>query len=222
MKTYFFPGLGADRSLEPYHRIPGLEIEWVNWPSKISTNWELFLQNLQRENNIQGGSLFIGISFGGLVATQLAKVKKPSAVILVGSLIDSIAVSTLFRFIKWVVPVIPSFVFNLNWAPRWVISYFFGIQQKPHLVHFYRMVRGYSPHQAKALIQLALSAPPIEIKPAIYSIHGKKDRILPYKKAQPGYQVEEGGHLLSMTHSSEINRAILDWLNKQNLVRARK
>src|SRR4051812_18231791 len=124
MKAYFFPGLGADKTLKPYHQIPGLEIEWVNWPHQIRENWELFLEDIQRENAIEAGSLFIGISFGGLVAAQLAKDKTPSAIILVGSLVDPIAVLPLFRYLKWVIPIIPAFAFNMNWFPHWIISYF--------------------------------------------------------------------------------------------------
>lgn len=215
MKAYFFPGLGADKTLAPYHQIPELEIEWVNWPSHIRTNWENFLQDLLRENDIQPGSLFIGISFGGLVATRLAKLIPPSGIILVGSLVDAKAVLPIFRILKRVLPCIPGFAFNLGWVPSRFISYFFGIRRKAHLTHFKRMAGGYSPQQTKALIQLALSASPMENRVPIYAIHGEKDRILPYKKAQSGYLVRQGGHLLSMTHADEVNDAISGWLKNQ-------
>jgi hypothetical protein len=68
MKVYFFPGLGADASLSRYHNLPGHDVEWVNWPKNIPNSWGQFDNDLLNETNIENGSVFIGISFGGMVA----------------------------------------------------------------------------------------------------------------------------------------------------------
>jgi pimeloyl-ACP methyl ester carboxylesterase len=218
MKAYFFPGLGADASLEPYHRISGLDAQWIKWPSIIRPNWELFLSDLIGENEIEEGSLFLGISFGGLVATQVAVKIRPAGIVLIGSLTSPTAITSLLTPFRHLLTIIPDRLFNLAWVPDWVIAYFFGIRKKEHLLHFFRMARSYTPSQTKALIQLALSASSVEKGYPLYVIHGDKDRILPAQKCEADLLIKGGGHLLSMTHSDEVNEAILKWAKSQRLL----
>jgi pimeloyl-ACP methyl ester carboxylesterase len=213
-KAYFFPGLGADASLAPYHCIPGLEIEWVKWPSVIRPSWDHFLADLLRENKIEEGAIFLGISFGGLVAVRMAERKRPAAIILIGSLVSTRAISPLLRPVRFLVRAVPAFLFNSNWVPAWVVAYFFGIRKDDHLAHFFRMAKGYTSSQAKGLVRLALSAPRTGNFAPTYAIHGGKDRILPARYREPGFLVKDGGHLLSMTHAEEVNGAISDWLGE--------
>ncbi len=39
----------------------------------------------------------------------------------------------------------------------------------------------------------------------VYHIHGNRDHVLPIGRVQPTETVEGGGHLLPITHASQVN-----------------
>lgn len=213
MKIYFFPGLGADASLAPYHLLPGHEIHWVEWPERFGSSWDEFIRELRKENDFAPGAAYAGISFGGLVALRLAREVKPDRIILIGSLSSYQAVSGLFRLLSPFIGIIPSACFRMQWVPDLLIRYFFGIGKEDDLALFHRMADPLPGWKAKRLVRMALSGG--ESKPAgvpILNIHGTDDRIIPIAKRSIDIEVPGGGHFISVTHSGQINEAISKWM----------
>jgi len=127
VKAYFFPGLGADESLANHHAVAGIEQIWIRWPKTIASNWSDFLTAMQNENIIEPNSIWIGISFGGVVAQKLATLKKPKAILLIGSAKNPAAIAPMFRPFQKLVGACPAFLFNLNWVPKIFCKWFFWI-----------------------------------------------------------------------------------------------
>ena len=174
MKIYFFPGLGADESLSGYHPISGFEVTWVRWPSNFGTNWTEFISNILLENKIDTDSIFIGISFGGLVAQRLAQKIRPKKIILIGSLSSNDSIS-----------------------------------------FFYKMAGCLRSDQTKELIHLVFENGEFQkYNGPLLRIHGTKDRIISKKNETIDLIIHEGGHLISMTHSEEINAFIKGEIQK--------
>lgn len=213
VKVLFFPGMGADDTLSRYHDLPGHAVAWVTWPKKIPPDWGAFLDRLIAENPVDEGVCFVGISFGGLVATRLAARRRPSRILLVGSLRSPAQVSSLLRFTGWAAAALPRFAFDLSLAPTPVISRYFGISRNEHLNHFYGMAARFAPEDIQAMARLALRAGPMpELGIPVKSVHGERDRLLPSRLQTVDHLVPGGGHLISMTHSGEVNRTLLDWM----------
>lgn len=213
MKVLFFPGLGADATLSRYHTLPGHDVAWIRWPKRIPADWELFLDRIIAENPVDEGACYVGISFGGLVAARLAMRKRPSKILLVGSLRSSHQVRPLLRFPGWTVATAPRFAFDLSLVPTAVISYFFGITRPDHLDHFRSMASGIAQEDIKAMARLVLGAPPVHgLGIPVKSIHGEKDRLLPIGLQAVDRKVTGGGHLVSMTHAEEVNHALMEWI----------
>jgi hypothetical protein len=48
----------------------------------------------------------------------------------------------------------------------------------------------------------------------LYHIHGDRDRIFSIKKIKPDYKIHNGGHLMILNKSDEVNECINSILNK--------
>lgn len=213
MKVYFFPGVGADASLARFHRLPGHEVEWVRWPRRETRTWAEFLEDLTGANSIEEGAVFVGISFGGMAAQMLAEAKRPRGIILVGSCRSSRAVAPHLRLLKPLVGRLPAFLFNVGLVPRPLGALYFGIREKEHVELLFEMGRRLPPRMFRCINSLALH---FESRPApgipVFSIHGGRDRIILADSEPRDRIIPEGGHLLSMTHSDEVNRTLLEWI----------
>jgi pimeloyl-ACP methyl ester carboxylesterase len=209
----FFPGLGADDRLAPFHVIPGFEARWIAWPELEDTGgWEAFMEKILPA--IPDEAIYLGISFGGLVALEAARHKRPLALVLIGSLYGSREIPFFFRLAKPLLGFLPAALFDLRFVPKAVISWFFGIHAREHLELFQAMARDLPPARVKQLCKLLLAAAPLHPEGVpILALHGDRDRLLPLRlKHQPIQVVAGGGHLISMTHAPIINRAIESFL----------
>lgn len=202
MTTVFFPGLGADSTLAAFHRLRDSECVWVEWPETIPEDWNAFLEIMQRQIPTQTDLRYVGISFGGLVALGMARRLPPAhGVFLIGSLSERGALRPLFRCLLPIAIRLPAFCFDLRLVPSWAIRRAFGIHHPEHLRHFRTMARRLPPRSVRALCRLIATWRPVETSPTA-RIHGCGDRIL---RPVPGAHLLDGGHLISMTHSREIN-----------------
>jgi pimeloyl-ACP methyl ester carboxylesterase len=213
MKVYFFPGVGADESLARFHDLPGHEVAWVKWPDRACRDWPGFVEALDRENPIEGGSVFIGISFGGMAALALAQRKKARGVILISSCRDSGSVSPMLRIFKPLVRHLPLFLFRMDLMPRWLAGWFFGVQERDHLDLLFEMGRKLEAVRFRAINALALEfsgGEPMGIP--VRSIHGARDRMIRADAEPRDVVIPDGGHLISTTHSEAVNRALREWI----------
>jgi pimeloyl-ACP methyl ester carboxylesterase len=214
MKVYFFPGLGADESLARFHHLPGHDVEWVRWPRRIADTWDGFVHDLLEENPIEEGAAFIGISFGGMAALQLAR-KRPRGVILLGSCRSSRAITPSLRLFKPLVPCLPGFLFNVDLLHRPLAAIYFGIRSREHLDLLFAMGRKLSPGQFRALNSLALRFDAGDLPGLpIYSLHGSEDRMILAQREKRDAIVAGAGHLVSMTHPDIVNQQLLEWLRE--------
>lgn len=207
--TVFFPGLGADSSLAKYHELVGVDCVWVEWPDLIAPDWDNFADSLLRQIPSGVPLRFIGISFGGLAALKMAEhLHLDGGVFLIGAPTSRSDLRWPFRlalpFVRW----LPIAAFDLRILPKCVIGHFFGIHESRHLDEFLVMASRIPARSVKNLCYLIRRwDPPSNID--VRRIHGTNDRII--KPDPRSTKIVGGGHLISMTHSEEVNA----WLEYQ-------
>jgi len=204
--TVFFPGLGADSTLAKYHQLAGVDCVWVEWPEQIDPDWERFADLLVGQIPTGLPLRFVGISFGGLAALKMAERFHPvGGVVLVGAPTSRSDLRWPFRlalpFVRW----IPAALFDLRILPKCVVRHFFGIREARHLDDFMRMAIRLPGRSVKNLCDLIRQWNPPSCIDA-RRIHGAHDRII--KPDLHATKIVGGGHLISMTHSDEINACL--------------
>jgi len=230
--VYCISGLGAD-----HHIFDGLDVPGVSWAhlSWLMPEGDEALGSYARrmsagirgaapaEDVTTGGSgarleaeapILLGVSFGGMMAIEIAKLFPAATVILVSSIRHwrqlplPIKMTTHLGLGKWTPPA------NLRLlAP--LQDYFLGVETPADS----RLVRKYrgnvDPHYLQWAIR-HIAGWQNEWQPAsFYHIHGSKDRIFPLSLVEPTHVVEGGGHLMIHNRPEEINKILISILGSQ-------
>lgn len=160
------------------------------------------------------GPVLLGVSFGGMMAIEIAKLLPAATVILVSSIRHRrqlplpIKMTAHLGLGKWTPPA------NLRLlAP--IQDYFLGVETKADS----RLVREYrgnvDPHYLQWAIR-HIASWQNEWQPAsLYHIHGSKDHIFPLNLVEPTHIVEGGGHLMIHNRAEEISKILISILASQ-------
>jgi pimeloyl-ACP methyl ester carboxylesterase len=158
--------------------------------------------------------VLLGVSFGGIMAIEIAKLFPAATVILVSSIRHwrqlplPIKMTAHLGLGKWRPPA------NLRLlAP--LQDYFLGVETRAdsQLVREYR--GNVDPHYLQWSIR-QIAGWQNEWQPAsFYHIHGSKDRIFPINLVEPTHVVDGGGHLMIHNRSAEINKILISILGSQ-------
>lgn len=209
MKVYYISGLGADETVFQFLKIKNAEPIFLHWlpPFKKETLAAYAIR--LKEAYIPDHAVVIGMSFGGMIATEIAK-KFPH---ILSILISSVKIKSEF-------PV----TYNLGkYFPihRWVSGKF----QKWFMMHSPRLFGAHT-EKAKNIYQKIIENSNIHfntwaldsiiywkntiVPPNCVHIHGTADHIIPYKNVQSDYKIKGGTHLMIINEAAEIS----DLINK--------
>ena len=205
MKVYFISGLAADCRVFKHIKLPaGFEAVYMDWiaPLKHETLQSYAYRMAEKMDTSQHFAL-VGLSMGGMIATEIANKFKPSTCILLSSVPTHKQMPGYFKL---------AYVFKLHKIVP------IGLLQKISL-----MKRGLSPdnNEDKQLLkQVIKDSDPAFIRwamdailswknealPAsLWQIQGDKDGILPIRWARPTHRVKGGNHLMIMSKATELN-----------------
>ena len=206
MTLYFISGLGADRrifeklSLSSQHKI--VFIDWIV-PIKNETIQNYALRLSANINTAEPFSI-IGLSFGGMIATEIAKFLTPKKTILISSIsshtqrptaLTILKILPLYNFIpKRVLQIKNSFVFNMM-----------GITNKKEQLLFSNMLIDTNITFFRWAIKSILHWEQPETVNNLYHIHGSADLMFPLKYLKPQHVIKNGKHLMIYTQATEVS-----------------
>lgn len=205
---YLFSGLGADaRVFEKlnFHDCPCVHIQWIT-PLKnetISAYAKRLLAQITTENPI-----LIGLSFGGMMAVEVAQLIAYEKLILLASAKTKFELPFYLRFLGYlrVHKIIPTALMkNANMLSFWL----FGVataEDKKLLTQIFADMN--SEFLRWALHQIATWQNEIVPKKLTH-IHGTSDKILPLYFVKADIVVEKGGHFMTFTMAEQVS-AILN------------
>lgn len=186
-------------------------IEWLE-PEKNES-----LQNYCKRISLQittENPILIGVSFGGIIVQEIAKIIAAEKVIIISSVKD------------------PSeFPVRMQWAKKWKLYRFFPtsyvtlienvtkklvsskkIHQRINMYQKYLSVRSvnYLDWAFKNII-LWENINPIE---NVYHLHGTKDHIFPHKRIANAEFLDNGTHVMVLVNAKWISKKLLEILEK--------
>ncbi len=216
MKAYFIPGLAADKRVFRHIQLPEdyepVFLEWIS-PEKDETLQDYAFRMAAQVNSAEP-FILIGLSFGGMLAVEMAKRLPPVKLILIASIPDHHHLPAYYRT-----------------AYRMGLHRVIGVNMMKKAVYVKRFFTAESTEDKKMIRQMARDMDAGFIRWAIkaivnwqtddqeisyYHIHGTRDIILPLSYTRAQYTIPKAGHLMIFNRAGEINRILHSLLEKKS------
>jgi pimeloyl-ACP methyl ester carboxylesterase len=213
-RLVLLPGLGADEQLFTPQRkaFPTLEVPaWLD-PSPGET-LPAFAARMAR--HVEGGPDLVlgGVSFGGMVALEMARLLKPRAVVLIASCRSGADLRSHVQALAHVGCRLPTRLMRPSPAVWPVIAWGFGVKT----AEARDLIRHFLETRSPAFVQWGLRGllgwrPDQGPACPVYHIHGGADRLISAARVSPNRVVPGAGHLVNLTHADEVNAFLSDVL----------
>lgn len=212
LKAYFISGLAADERVFKYVRLPeGYEIVHLTWitPQKDESLPSYALRMAERIDTTEPFVL-VGLSFGGMLVTEIAKRFPPVKTILIASVPLSAHLPGYFRVaatlrLHKVVPI--GLVKTAARLKRFITK---EKQEDKKLI--WEIINSSDPSFIRWAMDAILKWKNEEMPQPVFHIHGTGDEILPARYTRPTHIIPKGGHLFVMTRSDELNNILYNTL----------
>lgn len=215
MKTevYVFSGLGADYRVFQNIELNDFNLNHILWipplnNESIAAYAKRLLSQIKTPNPV-----LIGLSFGGIIAVEVAKLIETNKVILISSIKSKYEIPPYFRLagkfkLHRLLPA--KFLKTVNFLSYW----FFGIETKMDKQLLKQILFDTNPQFLKWAINEIVMWKNEIILNNIYHIHGDDDHILPSFYIKPDVLIPKGGHFMILNKAEQIE-AILNTHLKQ-------
>ncbi len=214
-KIYVFSGLGVDRRVFDKIDFGDLDITHVEWirpePDEALAHYAKRIS----ENKIMPHSVLIGLSFGGMLSVEIAKLIPVEKIILIASakekneLPRGFLMKCLLRLRRF----IPERSLT---RPNRIAYWFFGVKEKNEKQLLQDILKDTDPQFFKWAINEIINWDNETIPANSIHIHGNKDRIIPITNVKADYIIENGGHFMTVNKPEEIGGIIKTILHKKS------
>ena len=212
MKAYFISGMAADERVFKYVRLPkGYEIVHLTWitPCKEESLPSYALRMAEKIDTSQPFVL-VGLSFGGMLVTEIAKRFPPVKTILIASIPLSAHLPGYFRAaaalrLHKVVPI--GLVKTAARLKRYITR-----EKSEDKKLIWEIINGSDPTFIRWSMEAILKWKNEEMPQPVLHIHGTRDEILPVRYTKPTHIIPKAGHLVVMTKPDEVNTILYNAL----------
>jgi pimeloyl-ACP methyl ester carboxylesterase len=209
LNAYFLSGLGADRRVfEKIHLPEGINCIHLDWiPIKKNESVPEYAKRISEPINSSAPFILIGLSFGGMLATEIAKIKKPLLTVLISTVPVSSHLPFYFKLAGWLGfdRMLP--LKTLRNPPLPVVYWLNNVKSKEAKTFVAALLKDSDKQLFSKLAMGAILRWKNTIKPeGVYHLHGSADRILPVAFTKPDYIVKGAGHLMVYTHPEIISQ----------------
>lgn len=205
-KVYFISGLGADKRMFRFIKLPPhVQHEHVHWiaPKTHDEPLQNYVQRLKAQITTPE-PILIGLSFGGVVAIELAKIMKVRKVILISSLATRHALPTYYRLLGKL-QLHKKLPFKLMQSIYPFASPFFGAHTKVERALLKSAILDIDETFLRWSLGQLLAWPQTQFLPDVIQLHGTADLVLPLYKKRKSIEIQGGEHLMILHRADEIN-----------------
>lgn len=218
MKLYGISGLGADKRVFDYLTLncEFIPVEWIKPKRKESIEeYSLRLSTVIDKKEEFG---ILGVSFGGLVATEISKILKPKLTILISSAETRKELRLLFRGIGklGLINRLPARMFN---PPRRIANFLFGTSKKELLN---QILNDTDLNFARWAVNKLVTWKNEKKLVGCFKIHGTKDKLIPPRKTYNMILIEGGEHFMIVDRADEISKIINEKIKNDTIIKSKK
>jgi len=215
MKVYFISGLAADSRVFKYIEVPeGYEIVHLDWlkPAPHETVGAYAMRMAERIDRKEPFAL-LGLSFGGMLATEIALQYPPVKTILLSSVPHYKHLPGYYRAagVTGMHKLLP--VAFLKKAA--VLKRLFTTETDEDKEMLRQLIRDSDDHFIRWAIDAIVRWKGGDASFPHIHIHGTRDEVLPLRFTSPTHKIPGAGHLLVMNRAEELNRIIAGYLTER-------
>jgi pimeloyl-ACP methyl ester carboxylesterase len=212
----FLPSLGADHRLlapQVVHFDPLLRVvDWIE--PRDHESLPSYAKRLASERSWPERFILGGVSFGGMVAYEIAQHVDPVAVVLVASCRDSRALALDLRTAALLSVLLPDFLMRSSQLVAPLLAHRFGAQLPWQSELLITMLRNADPRFVKWASRAVLQWHPRRAPRApVYQIHGIDDHVIPASEVDTNLEIPGAGHLVNLTHPEAVNQFLDELLD---------
>jgi pimeloyl-ACP methyl ester carboxylesterase len=214
-KVYLISGLGADSRLFKNVKLPAdCNVVLIDWHiPKPTDTLTKYAQYIIKQYDIQNNSTIIGVSLGGMISVEIAKLVKLDKVILISSIKTDNEAPWYFALFRNL-PVYKAIPGKLMTLVGFMIRPVFGRMAPDDLALFKSMLRNSSPVFLKWAMRAVLYWKNEVQLLNLFHIIGDKDLVFPYQNIKNPTAIIKGGtHIMVFDKAGEIN-VLLDEILK--------
>lgn len=216
-KVYVFSGLGVDKRVFQKIDFGNLDIKFIDWiEPRTDENIQQYAQRISIKIDSEN-PILIGLSFGGIIAGEIAKFIAIEKLILIASAKNRNEIPMLYRILGKlkIHNVIPS---SLLKSANFISNWFFGVQTPSDKILLKQILEETDNKFLYWAIDKVVTWENLQISSNYVHIHGLNDRILPIKNMKTDYKIQGGGHFMTVNKAEEISKLlkeIMDWAEKK-------
>jgi pimeloyl-ACP methyl ester carboxylesterase len=211
-KVYCLSGLANDHRAFKYIDFGDNDVVHIPWivPKKqetIEAHAKRLCEFITTPNPI-----LIGLSFGGIMASEIAKHIVVKKIILLSSVKTY---KELPFYMRWFGKaglqkiISPAWVLQTNFFVFWVIR----LRKKEHKALLTKLFNATDHWVYKWSADVLLNWKNTTVHPNIYHIHGNGDTVLPHIFTTPDCFIKGGGHFCVVTHGEEVSKILLEQIS---------
>ncbi len=201
-KVYFISGLGADKrafSLLDLSFCEPVFIDWINPLRKESL--ENYAVRLRQQINDENSTV-VGVSFGGMLACEMARADSSMKVIIIASNKSADEFPGYLRIGKY----LPLY----KWLPGKLLktcrfSWMLGPKGKEQEKLLNEILADADPEFLKWAIEAILNWKQKTVPANVKHIHGTADKLLPLRFVKADFKIAGGTHLMSLNKPEEVS-----------------
>lgn len=218
---YLLPGVGANDKIFQNLDLSGYDVVHIKWPKhKKGERIETYVKKLLPQIKKDTQPILIGMSFGGIVATELAKLINPQRTILISSIKNYHERPLKLLFLN-------SIKFHRLVSGKLVIKFRFWLQlllgklSKPDFALIEDMIREADIEFNEWAVDQVIHWKNEEVPDNVLHIHGTRDSIFPDYYVKDAVLIPGGTHFMIVNRAKEISKIIRKELQSARVVRMR-
>lgn len=211
--VYAIPGMSTDPRI--FARIElDQTLHTVNWIQPVKNeSFSAYIERLSNQIDFSRKPVLMGVSFGGMVALELAKRHQLHQVVLISSIKSQEERPNRLNLMR----DIPFYKLSFgNWRYK-LLPYFgplVGLQDKGEIALLQEMFSSFDDQYRMWAIKQIIHWENDYLPPALLHIHGTRDPIFPSRHIKNAHFIKGGDHFLVYRHARKVSALIQDFLNQ--------
>ncbi|RSK50759.1 alpha/beta hydrolase [Hymenobacter rigui] len=205
---YLIPGLGADervfQRLQPLLHGETCLLPWLT--PEPNEQLPHYAARMAAAIPAEATGFLVGVSFGGVVALEISRVRPGLRTVLISSIPDASCLPPLLRLVR------VSRLYRV-FPPQWLKlfpragQWYFGVRNGPEYRLFKQILRDMEPKYTRWAVASLLHWDSTNVGRSI-QILGTHDRVFPPGPTPVEYLIPGGGHFMVLSHAEEISRIL--------------